>query len=96
MNSVLTNKAVELINDSFTPNEVNDLIIKSIDNQINSYKLKNLSNWIHDHNCNQTPFTEKIEHLQKKKEELQNVIQQAQSEGCNLKLQEKLEIKLDN
>ena len=89
------NKKVKLINGSFTPSEVGDLVLKSIDHQINNYKLKNLSNWIHDHNCDQEFYADKIEQLQKRKRELQGIIEKAETAGCNLSLSEDLEIKLD-
>jgi hypothetical protein len=89
------NKQVELLSGSFTPNEVGDLILKSIDQQINTYKLQNLSNWIHDHNCDQESCMDNIARLQKRKRELQGLISEAKSAGCNLKLSEKIDIKLD-
>lgn len=95
MRSEKLNKQVELLNGSFTPSEVGDLIIKSIDQQINTYKLQNLSNWIHDHNCDQAPCKANIERLQHRKRELQGLIAEAKSAGCNLKLSEKIDIKMD-
>jgi hypothetical protein len=95
MNSTQLNKMIELVNDSFTPSEVNNMILQSIDNQINNYKLKNLSNWIHDHNCDQGFYEKKINQLIQRKQELQGMIQEAQNTGCNLKLTENLEITLE-
>jgi hypothetical protein len=96
MNSLKLNKSIQLVDDSFTPSEVNNMILQSIDNQINNYKLKNLSNWIHNHNCDQGFYENKINQLKQKKEELQKMIQEAQSTGCNLKLSDNLEITLEN
>jgi len=93
MRSENLSKQVELLSGSFTPSEVGDLLIKSIDQQINTYKLQNLSNWIHNHNCDQSPCRDNIERLQHRKEELQGLIAEARTIGCNLKLSEKLDIK---
>jgi len=89
------NKNIEILSGSFTPSEVSDLLLKSIDHQINNYKLRNLSNWIHDHKCDQAFYNQKIEQLESRKKELQEVITEAQSVGCNIDLAEKLELKLD-
>jgi len=90
------NRSVQLLDGSFSPTEVNNLVIKSIDNQINNYKLKNLSNWIHNNNCDQDQYQQKIDQLKSRKEDLLNMIKDAQSSGCNLKLSENLEIALEN
>jgi hypothetical protein len=96
MKSTQLNKTLQLINDSFSPSEVNNMILQSIDNQINNYKLKNLSNWIHDHKCDQGFYENKINQLIQRKLELQGMIQEAQTSGCNLKLTENLEIILED
>jgi hypothetical protein len=96
MKSTQLNKMLELVNDSFSPSEVNNMILQSIDNQINNYKLKNLSNWIHNHNCDQDFYLNKINQLIQRKQELQGLIKEAQTTGCNLKLTENLEITLED
>ena len=96
MNVAQLNKRVELLSGSFAPSEVGDLVIKSIDRQINNFKLHNLTNWIHDHNCDQEFYTNKIELLEKRKAELQGMITEAHAAGCNLELSEQLEIKFEN
>jgi hypothetical protein len=96
MHTEQLNKKVQLVSGSFTPSEVSNLILKSIDNQINNFKLKNLSNWIHDHNCDQEVYTDQIKQLEHRKQELETMIQEAQNAGCNLVLTDSLEITFEN
>ena len=96
MQATQTNKKIQLVNGSFTPAEVNNLIIDSIDNQINNYKLKNLSNWIHDNDCDQESYANAIHQLEERKRELQNIIKEAKSAGCRITLTENVEISLEN
>jgi len=95
MSSQQLNNQVELLSGSFSPSEVGDLILSSIDHQINTYKLKNLSNWIHDNNCDQKSCRTTIQQLENRKQELKGLISEAKTAGCNLKLSEKLEIEMD-
>lgn len=96
MRSVNSNTQLELLSGNFTPSEVGDLIIKSIDQQINAYKLQNLSNWIGNNNCDQEPCRANIERLEARKKEIQTLITEARTVGCKLNLSEKIEIKMDN
>ncbi len=95
MNTTKLNQKLSLMHGTFSPSEVNELILKSIDKQINACKLKNLSNWIHDHNCDQNVYRNQIAQLEKRKHHLQGMIKEAQITRCNLKLSETLEIDFD-
>ena len=96
MNTKTLNKKVELLNDSFSPAEVSQLVIKSIDNQINNYKLQNLSNWVHDHNCDQQECRNKIQVLENRKKEIESMITQAQNTGCRISMSENIQLSLEN
>ena len=87
---------LQITDGSFSPNEVRDLVLKPINDQINFYKLKNLSNWIHDHNTNQDFCEEKIAQLKARKQELTEMINEAKMLGCNMKLKESFEISFDS
>jgi hypothetical protein len=90
------NKSIQLLAGSFSPSEVNNIVIKSIDSQINNYKLKNLSNWIHDCNCDQKQYQQDINQLMQRKEDLLGVIKSARKMGSNIRLSENLEITLED
>ncbi len=90
-----TLKNVELLKGSFTPSEVKDLILKSLNNQINNLKLKNLSQWIHDHNCDQDVINRQIEKLESRKKDITSLINKAHQSGCELKIDDTINIELN-
>lgn len=77
---------VQVINGSFKPSEARDIISKMIDDQINFYKLQNLSHWIQDCNLSQDLLDEKIAKLQHRKQELNEIIKVAQAGGEKVRL----------
>ncbi|MFK7775520.1 MAG: hypothetical protein AB8F94_25485 [Saprospiraceae bacterium] len=72
---------VQVLNGTFKPSEARDIISKMIDDQINFCKLQNLSHWIQDCNTSQNLLDEKIAKLQHRKQELNEMIKEAQVTG---------------
>jgi hypothetical protein len=77
---------LQFVNENCTPSEAKDVVTKVIDDQISFYKLKNLSHWIKDNDCDQVSYYAKIDRLNNKKKELEKLIKEAQSEGLKIKL----------
>ena len=87
-----SNKQFKLVEGNFTASEVNNLIIQSLDNQINNCKIRSLSDWVHNHHCDQEPYRKEISQLEQRKQELQNLIKEAENAGKKINLKESLYI----
>ena len=79
-----SNKQVHFLDGTLKPLEAKQVMLKVLDDQINYYKLQNLSCWMKDNTCN--PYESKIKELNQNKNELRRIINEAQTEGCNLSL----------
>ena len=77
---------VEFINETLTPSEARDIISKIFDHQINFYKVQNLSNWMRNHEVRQEPINEKLSLLKQKKQAITEILNEAKSEGRQIKL----------
>lgn len=75
---------VEFLNGTFTPTEARNVILKVIDDQINSHKLQYLSSWIKDDSVSPDFLEHKIAELERRKRELAALIREAKAEGVNL------------
>ena len=89
-------KQVKLMEGSYQPAMVRALFVKSIDGQINHLKLKNLSDWVKNHQVDQNPCLQEIARLKSKKQELLRVIAEAEMVGCNLKVNDQLDISFES
>ncbi|MFT6320674.1 MAG: hypothetical protein ACJAT4_001602 [Granulosicoccus sp.] len=89
------NQKVQVLNGTFKPSEARDIISKMIDDQINFYKLQNLSHWIKDCNISQASLDEKILKLQNTKQELNEIIKEAQAVGENVRLRNYFDLSIE-
>lgn len=96
---VLTQEEItktEITKDQFSPSQAKEVVAKLIDDQLNFYKLLNLKNWVADNSTNESKINEKISALQRSKEELMEVINQAREQNCKVSIDAMIELKLDN
>lgn len=84
----------ELLHKTLSPSETNDIINAVIDCQINFFKLKNWTNWEHNHQCDTSDIECEIDHLRQVKNELREQIQLARQAGKKIELKNKLELNI--
>lgn len=77
---------VQFINETFSPSEAKDVILKVIDDQINYYKLQDLSCWMKNNPSQQEVACDRIAQMKQKKEQLSEIIKEAEAVGQKVKL----------
>lgn len=87
---------IQFLNGTFTPSEARDLISKSIDEQIEFYKLQHLSQWMKDNTISKHQLEIKIDELQQKKQELLDMVKIAKIEDTKLNIRGDFKISLEN
>lgn len=80
------------VQDIFTPSEASDMLLSVIESKLNFYKLQYMSNWEGNHSETEANGKDKIKALEKQKNQLKQLIMQARFDGCNLKINNSLEI----
>lgn len=77
---------VQVLNGTYEPSEAKNIISKMIDDQIKFHKLENFRHWINDCDCSQDSVEKKVMELRNRKEELTEIIKEAQAKGENVTL----------
>lgn len=85
---------VEFNDGDFTSSEMNELMIKMIDDRINHQKIQYLRNWERNHSTSRVPYIKKIAELKQKKNELTNIIAQAKEKHKKVNIQDRIQFKL--
>ncbi len=96
METLTLDQKTKLIEGCFDPSEIGGSLLQIIDEQINRYKLKNLSNWIKDHGCDQDSYYQKIAELEAKKSEIKSLLKEAKMSSCHLHVRHHMEISLSH
>lgn len=95
MQTIETKQRVKLLDGCYSASEVRDLLLSSIDDQINFYKLKSLGDWIHDCDCNQSSAQDRIKHLEEYKNELRELLAEAKLLKKKLRINQTLDISFE-
>lgn len=75
---------LKTVNTNYKTEEAGSLILKSIKEEINFYKLKNLSAWESNHSFNNFEYEQKINSLVEKMNQVQKMIQKAKETNSQL------------
>ena len=68
---------VKIMNEEISPIAAKQMMIALIEGQINQIKIERLQEWVHQHDMDESFFEEKIAKLQKQKDELMEMCNQA-------------------
>ncbi|GEM_PF-3776058 len=74
VNKTSIESLIPIYTDLFEPKEAMEMVKKIIEDQINTYKVMALSDWIKNHDVDQSNYEEKINELQKMKASLPKMI----------------------
>ena len=77
---------VQFLSGEFKPSVAKQLCSKMIDEQINFYKLQNLSQWIGNNNLSPDILDDKIATLHQRKNELNAIINKARDKGSKVNI----------
>lgn len=95
MQAAVSNQSVQLLEGCFAPAEIRELLIRSIDDQINFYKLKSLSDWIHDCECSQEDMQSRIQRLEETKRDIADMVREAKLLKKNIRINQTLNISFE-
>lgn len=85
---------IQLENGRFQASEAYDMLHGLFKERINFNKIKRLSAWERHHQCETSPWDEKIEHINAEMEYTERLIAEAKKEGLHLEINCNVEIKL--
>jgi|GEM_PF-6677327 len=100
MNNLATIEEVNvnecIASENYSPTEADAIVNKIIDQHINYYKLDQLKQWVANENNGNENCQQRIQDLNRKRQELIQTIKDARQQGVNVHIENTLVVKIEN